>query len=69
MDEKKIGLAQEAGQIVSRREAIGGTSPQALRRNILSLNRTLTISRKWLTKKRNQKSLAQSRLAEMERHL
>jgi argininosuccinate lyase len=69
MDEKMIGLAQDPKQIVSRRKAIGGTSPQALGRNILSLNRSLKISRKWLTKKRNQASLAQSRLAEMERNL
>ncbi len=66
MEEKMIGLAQEPRQIVSRRKAIGGTSPQALGRNILSLNRSLKISRKWLTKKRAQQSLAQSRLGEME---
>ena len=69
MDEKMIGFAQEPRQVVSRRKAIGGTSPQALRRNTLFLTHSLKISRKWLTKKRNQQSSAQSRLVEMERNI
>jgi argininosuccinate lyase len=69
IDEKMIVAAQEPTQIVSRRKAVGGTSPQALGKNIQSLTRSLQICRRWLMKKRAQQSLAQSRLVEMERSL
>ena len=69
IDRRMVALAQEPKQIVSRRKAVGGTAPQALEKNILSLTRSLQISRKWVTKKRAQQGLAQSRLVEMERGL
>ncbi len=69
MEEKIINLAQEPRQIVSCRNATGGTSPETLKKNILSLNQSLKISRKWLTDKRKQQATAQDRLAVMERNL
>jgi argininosuccinate lyase len=66
---KLVVLAQEPKRIVSRRRAIGATSPQALGKNILFLNRSLKNDRRWLTKKRAQQALAQSHLSKMEESL
>jgi len=69
IDERIVLTAQEPRLIVSRRKAIGGTSPQALQKNVLSMNRSLQILPRWLSQKRKQQSLAKTRLAEMERSL
>jgi argininosuccinate lyase len=69
IDERGILAAQEPRLIVSRRKAIGGTSPEALQKNFLSVSRQLQILQGWLKEKRNKQSLAKSRLAEMERDL
>jgi argininosuccinate lyase len=65
-EEKFVNLAQDPTEIISRRDATGGTSPEALTKNILSLNQSLKISRKWLSDKRKQHATAQTRLAVME---
>jgi argininosuccinate lyase len=69
IDEQIIAHAQEPQETVSRRKGVGGTSPQALEGNILSLNRSLALSKAWVTKKKKQKSAALRRLAKMERGL
>ena len=69
IDEKMITAAQEPAQIVSRRKAAGGTAARALGKNMQSLNRSLQICRTWFRQKRNQQSMARTRLAEMERNL
>jgi argininosuccinate lyase len=69
IDERSILSAQDPRLIASRREAVGGTSPQALQKNFLSASRQSQILQRWLKEKRNKQSLAKSRLAEMERNL
>jgi argininosuccinate lyase len=69
IDERFVQAAQEPRAIVSRRKSIGGTSPQALQKNILSNSREIQFIQKWLTKKRNQQSTAKNQLAQMERIL
>jgi argininosuccinate lyase len=69
IDEKIIALSQEPQKIVSRRKGIGGTSPQTLEKNILSLNRSLDRCNKWVTKKKSQQGAALWRLAEKVRGL
>jgi argininosuccinate lyase len=69
IDAKLVQAAQEPRDIVSRRKAIGGTSPRALQKNILAVFSQLQSIHRWLTKKRNQQSVAKTRLTEMERNL
>jgi argininosuccinate lyase len=69
VDEKFMQAAQEPRAIVYRRKSIGGTSPQALQKNILSNSRQIRFIQRWLTKKRNQQSTAKNQLAQMERIL
>ncbi len=67
VDEKLASSAQEPEQVISRRNSLGG--PKALGQNILSLKRSLRILEQWLARKRNQRSLARTRLEEMEENL
>lgn len=69
MEQGFIATAQDAKFIVSRRKAIGGTSFEALGRNITSLTHSLQGSRRWLAQKRKQQSMAKTRLAEMEQDI
>ena len=69
IDERFVLKAQEPKLIVARRKAIGGTSPQALQKNILSVSLQLHTLQRWLSRKRQQQSTAKTRLAEMERGL
>jgi argininosuccinate lyase len=69
IDERFVLKAQEPRLIVARRKAIGGTSPQALQKNILSVSLQLHTLQRWLSRKRQQQSTAKTRLAEMERGL
>jgi argininosuccinate lyase len=69
IDERTILTAQEPRLIVSRRKAIGGTSPQALQKNFLAASSQLEILQRWLKEKREKQSIAKTRLAEMERNL
>ena len=64
-----ISMAQDPQLIVSRRKAIGGTSPQALGRNIAILTHSLREATRWLAQKRNQEIKAKTYLREMERNL
>jgi len=69
VDARVIQAAQEPNNIVSRRKAIGGTSPQALQKNILFVSRQLQVSQKWLAQRKKQQAAAKTRLAEMEKNL
>jgi len=69
LDARAVQTAQEARTIVSRRKAIGGTSPQALQKNIISVSGQLQFIQRWLREKRNQQSMAIARLTKMERNL
>jgi argininosuccinate lyase len=69
MEQRFIPMAQDPKLIVSRRKAIGGTSLQALGRNITSLTHSLQVSSRWLAQKKKQQAMAKTRLAEMERDL
>jgi argininosuccinate lyase len=69
IDERFVLKAQEPRLIVARRKTIGGTSPQALQKNILSVSLQLQILQRWLSQKRQQQSTAKMRLVEMERGL
>jgi argininosuccinate lyase len=69
MDERSILAAQEPREIVSRRKAIGGSSPQALQKNLLSASCQSQILQRWLREKKNKQSRAKTRLAKMERNL
>jgi argininosuccinate lyase len=64
-----IQTAQEPGNIVSSRKAIGGTSPQALQNNIRFVSSQLQAMQMWITQKRRQQAAAKTRLVEMERDL
>ncbi len=64
-----ISMAQDPQLIVSRRKAIGGTSPQALGRNVAILTHSLRDATRWLAQKRNQEIKAKTYLREMERNL
>lgn len=61
--------AQEARASLARRAAAGGPSPQSLKKNISSLKQTLQGFRRWLKQKKTRQSLAQRRLAEMEKRV
>jgi len=69
VDARIIQAAQEPKNIVSRRDAIGGTSPQALQENIRFVSRQLQIIQKWIVQRRKQQTAAKARLAEMEKNL
>jgi argininosuccinate lyase len=69
MDERFVLKAQEPRLIITRRKTIGGSSPQALQKNILSVSDQLRILQRWLSRKRQLQSTAKTRLAEMERGL
>jgi argininosuccinate lyase len=69
VDERFVQTAQEARAIVSRRKAVGGTSPQALQKSIVSISRQSQSIQRWLTEKRNQQSMAKARLTKRERSL
>ena len=69
VDARVVQSAQEPGNIISRRKAIGGTSPQALQKNVLSLSRQLRVMQNWIAQRRKQQAAANSRLAEMEKNL
>jgi argininosuccinate lyase len=59
--------AQEARVFIARRAAAGGPSPRSLDKNISSLKQTLQEFHRWLKQKKTRQSLAQRRLAEMEK--
>jgi argininosuccinate lyase len=69
VSEKSLALAGEPKWIVSRRKAIGGTSPQAIQRNIQTLNRTMQNLDRWLEQKSKQLSSAKTHLIQMEKKL
>jgi len=69
MDERSILAAQEPRDVVSRRKAIGGSSPRSLQRNFLSASGQLHILQRWLRDKAYKQSMAKTRLADMERNL
>jgi hypothetical protein len=69
IDETSLAAAQEPRIIVSRRKAIGGTSPQALQKDFLSASGQLKILQRWLKEKRKGQFMAKTHLAEMERNL
>lgn len=69
MEQRFIPMAQDPKLIVSRRKAIGGTSFQALGRNITSLTHSLQVSSQWLAQRRKQQAMAKTRMGEMERDL
>jgi argininosuccinate lyase len=68
VDAKVIQAAQEPRNIISRRKTIGGTSPQALQKNILFVSRQLQVIQKWIAQKRKQQVAAKTYLAEMEKN-
>ena len=59
--------AQEARVFIAKRAAVGGPSPRSLDNNISSLKQTLQEFHRWLKQKKTRQSLAQRRLAEMEK--
>jgi argininosuccinate lyase len=69
IEQSFVPKAQDPQLIVSRRKAIGGTSPQALERNIAILTHSLQDAARWLAQKRNQELKAKTYLREMERNL
>ena len=69
IDAKFVQAAQESRDIVSRRKVIGGTSPQALQRSIVSIFRQSQSIQRWLTEKRKQQSAAKNQLIRAERIL
>ena len=69
IDAKFVQAAQESRDIVSRRKVIGGTSPQALQRSIVSVFRQSQSIQRWLTEKRKQQSAAKNQLIRAERIL
>jgi argininosuccinate lyase len=69
VDARVVQSAQEPRNIVSRRKAIGGTSPQALQNNMRFVSSQLQVMQKWIVQKRNQQAAAKARLAEMEKNL
>jgi argininosuccinate lyase len=66
LGEKLIVAAQDPRLMVSRRKAVGGTSKEALQKNIFSLTQSLLVSRRWVAQKERQQSRAQARLVKME---
>jgi argininosuccinate lyase len=66
VNERLLATAQDPKLIVSRRKAVGGTSPQE---NIAHLKGYLRICNRWLRTKRNQISRAQTSLALMEKRI
>jgi argininosuccinate lyase len=69
VDARLIQVAQEPSNIISRRKAIGGTSPQALQNNIRFITSQLQVIQKWIVQRRKQQAAAKTRLAEMEKDL
>ena len=69
IDAQIVAAAQEPKAIVSGRKAIGGTSPQALKKNIQSLQRSTQILRRWLAQKKKQESMAKNLLVQMAKDL
>jgi len=61
--------AQEARVFIAGRAAAGGPSPRSLDKNISSLEQTLQEFYRWLKQKKTRQSLAQRRLAEMEKEV
>ncbi len=68
VDARVVQAAQEPRNIVSRRKAIGGTSPQALQKNIRFVSRQLQVMQKWIVQRRKQQAAANARLAAMEKN-
>ena len=68
VDARVIQVAQEPSNIVSRRNAIGGTSPQALQNNIRFVSTGLQVMKKWIVRKKKQETAGKTRLAEMEKN-
>jgi argininosuccinate lyase len=69
VDARVVQAAQEPRNIVSRRKAIGGTSPQALEKNIQFVSHQLQVMQKWIVPRRKQQAAAKTYLAEMEKNL
>jgi len=68
VDARVVQAAQEPRNIVSHRKAIGGTSPQALQKNIRFVSRQLQVMQKWIVQRRKQQAAAKARLAAMEKN-
>jgi argininosuccinate lyase len=69
LTESFVQRSQKGQDFLFKRAAVGGPSPRALDQNIFSLKQTLHTCRLWLKKKTRQQSLAQRRLAKMEKGL
>jgi argininosuccinate lyase len=69
VDARVVQSAQEPRNIVSRRKAVGGTSPQALQNNMRFVSSQLQVMQKWIVHRRKQQAAAKTRLAEMEKNL
>jgi len=69
VDARVVQAAQEPRNIVSRRKAIGGTSPQALQKNTRFVSRQLQVMQKWIVQRRKQQAAAKTCQAELEKNL
>ncbi len=69
LDKEFFERGQEAKKIILRRKAVGGTSPLAIKEEIISLNKKLGEINKWVMKKSEMKSKAQKLLENMENKL
>jgi len=67
LSEAFILKAQEAKVFLAKRTAGGGPSPRSLDRNISRLEQSLQESRRWMTRKVKQQSVAKANLTRMER--
>jgi len=59
--------AQEAKVFLAKRTAGGGLRPRSLDQNISRLEQSLQESRRWMTRKVKQQSVAKANLTRMER--
>lgn len=69
VDARVVQAAQEPRNIVSRRKAIGGTSPQALQKNTRFVSRQLQVMQKWIVQRRKQQAAAKTCQAGLEKNL
>jgi len=64
-----VQQSQKGQDFLFKRAAVGGPSPRSLDRNISTLKQTAREIHRWLRQKTNNQSLAQRRLAKMEKRL
>jgi len=69
VNERSVRAAQEPKDIVRRRKAIGGTSPQGVQKNILSVSHQIQLVSRYLAQKKDQQSVAKRRLVREEQNL